>query len=62
MFMFFVNILGLNRFPLYISESYIKIKMNLNFYFHTPLWCLKRFYEALNALIFSPRPGLGWEE
>ena len=28
------------------SESGIKIKTNLNFYFHT-LWCLKRFYEGL---------------
>ena len=30
-----------------ISESCIKIKINLNFYFHTSLWCLKRFYEDL---------------
>ena len=22
-------------------------KINLNFYFHTSLWCLKRFYEGL---------------
>ena len=29
-----------------ISESYIKIKNNLNFYFHTFLWCLKMFYEG----------------
>ena len=28
----------------YISESRIK-KINLNFYFHTSLWCLKGFYE-----------------
>ena len=33
-----------------LSESYIKIKINLNFYFHT-LWCLKRFYEGLKAFI-----------
>ena len=33
-----------------ISESCIKIKINLNFYFHTPLWCLKRFYEGLKGL------------
>ena len=32
-----------------ISESCIKIKINLNFYFHT-LWCLKRFYEGLKRL------------
>ena len=24
-----------------------KEKINLNFYFHTDLWCLKRFYEGL---------------
>ena len=26
-----------------------KKKKNLNFYFHTPLWCLERFYEALKG-------------
>ena len=25
-------------------------KSKLNFYFHTSLWCLKRFYESLNGL------------
>ena len=25
-------------------------KINLNFYFHTSLWCLKRFYEGLGGL------------
>ena len=30
-----------------ISESFIKIKINLNFCFHTSLWYLKRFYEGL---------------
>ena len=25
-------------------------KLNLNFYFHTPLRCLKRFYEGLKGL------------
>ena len=25
-------------------------KINLNFYFDTSLWCLKRFYEGLNDL------------
>ena len=30
-----------------ISESCIEIKIELNFYFHTSLWCLKRFYEGL---------------
>ena len=24
-------------------------KINLNFYFHTSLWCLKKFYEGLKA-------------
>ena len=41
----------------YISESFIKIKIYLNYYFHTSLWCLKRFYEGL----FSFRLGLGRE-
>ena len=30
-----------------ISESYIEIKIKLNFYFHASLWCLKRFDEGL---------------
>ena len=30
-----------------ISESCIELKIELNFYFHTSLWCLKRFYEGL---------------
>ena len=25
-------------------------KINLNLYFHTSLWCLKRFYEGLKGL------------
>ena len=25
-------------------------KINLNFYFHTSLWCLKKFYEGLKGL------------
>ena len=25
-------------------------KINLNFYFHFSLWCLKRFYEGLKGL------------
>ena len=35
-----------------ISESCIEIKIELNFYFHTSLWCLKRFYEGLEGFIF----------
>ena len=27
-------------------------KINLNFYFHTSLWCLRRFYEGLKGLQF----------
>ena len=68
---------GLNLLKLSprILESWIKIKINLNFYFHTSLWCLKRFYEDLKGLqktfrgtkkkcqnknlIFSLRPGSG---
>ena len=41
-----------------ISESCVEIKINLNFYFHASLWCLKRFYEGLK-LIFCLRPELG---
>ena len=33
-----------------ISESCIGIKIKLNFYFHTSLWCLKWFYEGLKGL------------
>ena len=25
-------------------------KIKLNFYFHTSLWCLKKFYEGLKGL------------
>ena len=32
-----------------ISESCIEIKIKLNFYFYTSLWCLKRFYESLKG-------------
>ena len=31
----------------FISESCIEIKIELNFYFRTSLWCLKRFYVGL---------------
>ena len=33
-----------------VSESCIEIKIKLNFYFHTSLWCLKRFYKGLKGL------------
>ena len=54
-----------------ISESCIKTKVNLNFYIHTPLWCIKIFpfhtslwylkevWKWNFKLIFSLRPGLG---
>ena len=32
-----------------ISDSSIEVKINLNFYFHTSLWSLKRFYEGLKG-------------
>ena len=42
----------------FISESRIKLKINLNSYFHTSLWCLKRFYESLfskyHIIIYFP--------
>ena len=61
-----------------ILEICRKMKINVNFYFHTSLWYLKRFYEGLQGLhktfwgntkkcenkcklIFSLRPGSGWE-
>ena len=31
----------------FISESCIEMKIELNFYVHTSLWCLKRVYEGL---------------
>ena len=33
-------------------------KKLLHFYFHTSLWCLKRFYEGLKSLKFTGREGL----
>ena len=33
-----------------ISESCIEIKIKLNVYFHTSLWCIKRFYEDFKGL------------
>ena len=35
---------------LYILQSCIKMKNNLNFYFHPSLWCLKRF-ESLQKSV-----------
>ena len=32
-------------------EEIRREKINLNFYFHTSLLCLKRFYEGLKAFI-----------
>ena len=33
-----------------ISEICIKVKNNLNFYFHTSLWYLERFHEGFKGL------------
>ena len=38
-----------------ILESFIEIKINWNFDFHTSLWCLKRFYEGLSDTTFLTR-------
>ena len=38
---------ALTLFTQCMSESCIKININLYFYFHTSLWCLKRFYDGL---------------
>ena len=35
------------------SESCIEIKIKLNFYFHTSLWCLKKFYEGLHKTFWG---------
>ena len=37
----------------FISESCIEIKIQLNFYFHTSLWCTKRFYGGLFIKAFE---------
>ena len=37
-------------FNLYRPDPGRKEKNNLNFYFHTSLWCLKRLYEGLKDL------------
>ena len=49
-----------SKFQKYISSKMIlnpsrpnpgrREKINLNFYFHTSLWCLKRFYQSLKGL------------
>ena len=38
-----------------ISESCIENRIKLNIYFHTSLWCLKRFYEGLYKPIEAPQ-------
>ena len=40
----FKSIFSLTLKDPFISESFIEIKVELNFYFHTSLWCLKMFY------------------
>ena len=34
-------------------NSVQKEKINLYFYFHTSLWCLKRFYEGLHKTFWG---------
>ena len=34
------------------SESCIEIKINLNFYFHTLSWCLKRFQRRPSRAVY----------
>ena len=46
----FITSSGLTLNVSCISESCIDIKIKLNFYFHTSLWCLKRFYEGFKGL------------
>ena len=36
--------------PVHLKEGCIEIKNKLNFYFHTSLWYLKRFYEGLKGI------------
>ena len=38
--------------PLTNYGFYEGLKININFYFHTSLWCLKRFYEGFTVPIF----------
>ena len=45
----FTVIISVRNVPC-IPESRIEIKIKLNFYFHTSLWCLKRFYEGNYSL------------
>ena len=59
----FSNEISLNLWKFYINEHKLPfpfddynspsqeiIKISLNIYFHTSLWCLKRFYEGLYVL------------
>ena len=41
------------------SESFIKRKVNLNFHFHTSLWCLKWFCALSEFFFSSSRIGTG---
>ena len=42
---------NLLHFQAIFEDNYLKI--NLNFYFRTSLWCLKRFYEGLHKTIWG---------
>ena len=47
--LFCVSILTLKD-PFISERAFTKIKIKLNFYFHTSLRCLKRFYEGFKTL------------
>ena len=44
-----INVLGI-IFSSSRPDPWQREKFNLTFYFHTSLWCLKRFYEGLQGL------------
>ena len=45
------KVLTINPFP---TDPGRREKFNLDFYFHTSLWCLKSFYEDLKGLHKKP--------
>ena len=42
--------MGINSMNPFPADPGRREKFNLNFYFHTFLWCLKRFYEGLKGV------------
>ena len=53
--------LGLALKVLFISESCIVKKLELNFYFHTSLWCLKRFFILSGIEALSINVCVSWK-